>query len=274
MPLTKKKIAALPRSLQKAVRAHAVDKISRRSAEMGKKAVAAANRRKGEKAAATKAVNKKKIGGAKAKPVTRVATKATGDHWFAKLTKKQQQDYIKAHPRSKYAKAAKAGTIKPDTKKSSKAAKALDKVKIRELQKAHHKAEDHEQKLVGKLNTQIAKVGAYQEKHVSAKTPTAKSKAKAMLTKAKANVKSLRLQHREAKAALKDAKKAVGGHAKMRKKSKAMNRLTQSGNRNAKVAKMPKAPPTARQKRNALVNKKLRGLSIMQRARLKETKFT
>lgn len=63
---------------------------------------------------------KKKLGGAKAKPAAKVAGKLAADHWFAKLSKKAQAEYIKAHPNSKFAKGAKVKAVAKDVKKEVK----------------------------------------------------------------------------------------------------------------------------------------------------------
>lgn len=44
-------------------------------------------------------------------------TEVSADDWFSKLDKKQQAEYIKAHPNSKYAK--KANKSKPEAKKTN-----------------------------------------------------------------------------------------------------------------------------------------------------------
>lgn len=132
---------------------------------------------------------KKKLGNAKAKPAVRKATKVTGDHWFAKLSKKAQAEYIKTHPNSKFAKGSKVKAVAKSAKKAAKEGPHQD-IKL-------HKKADAEHHMLGKkINTHEYKVEVAKDKVVYAKNATAKSKAKAKLKEAKATLSSLRLQHK------------------------------------------------------------------------------
>lgn len=134
---------------------------------------------------------KKKLGNAKAKPTVRKATKHTGDHWFAKLTKKAQAEYIKAHPNSKFAKGAKVKAV-------AKSAKKEIKSDVNATAKLHKKADSEHHMLGKKVYTQSHRVIDAQKRVERAKTPEKKKEAKNKLRVVNAAFKNLQKQHKVA----------------------------------------------------------------------------
>jgi hypothetical protein len=228
---------------------------------------------------------KKKLGGAKAKAAPKKVAKGTADHWFAKLSKAAQLAYIKTHPNSKYAKGVKAKGV---SKVGASLTKAADKLKIKNLNAEHRAANRAEIKAAQKHNSAVFKVNAAAEKHASAKTPAAKKKHKLALTAAKDVLKAAKSQHRAAKKHLSEKAKAAKGHLKPIKKARRADGRQPDRTVKLRSVKKPKLGKavvasktggmTSMAKKKTLkpspkIAKKLQGLSIAQKARLKDLKL-
>lgn len=166
------------------------------------------------------AASKKKLGGAKAKPAAKKVAKATKDHWFAKLSKKQQTEYIKAHPNSKYAKNAKAAVAAKGSSKgkvNEKVLKIAERAQAQMLKRDHTKALKLEQKLAKKVSAQVTKLESAKKAHAAIpgkRLLGPKAKTHLKLANAKDSLLALRAQHREAKKKVADSKKALKPAAK------------------------------------------------------------
>lgn len=143
---------------------------------------------KAKKPAAKKpAAPKKKLGNAIPKKPVIKASKNANDHWFAKLSKKAQADYIKSHPNSKFAKGAKAGAAKTvkvakvvDTRKNERAA-------IRKEMMTHRAT-------IRNSTKEIARI-AKDESMPATKRKTAMNRHKAVGHQASSALKKLQAKH-------------------------------------------------------------------------------
>jgi hypothetical protein len=225
-----------------------------------------------------------------AKPATVAAKKAPaakGDHWFHSMTKKQQAEYIKAHPRSKYAKAAKSGntaaSAKPSSAKKAKLDAIRDELKALQAKKGSMEPKAYATKLAT-IRAKIANASGTaklpaRKKTAAKKKPAAKTKLHAAAEKAvkshvaekkklKTQIAKLHARHQKAKASttpkgkaraaelMKQKKALQAKHATVHAKHKvAKDRLKKHADAAKAKASKAKAKPTAKTKPKTLGRK-------------------
>jgi hypothetical protein len=175
---------------------------------------------------------KKALGGAKKKPAARVAAKVAGDHWFAKLSKKGQAEYIKLHPNSKFAKGAKVKAVEKSAKKDhGKAFIEQGVQQFKESRKEVLKASRESAKAYRKHSKHRQQATTLAWQHSNERDPKQKKKLHTKL-------KAVRAKQREAKAVVKEKD---AHYKKLRKAHKPL--VKQFGPLNVKktLAKMQKA---------------------------------
>lgn len=205
---------------------------------------------------------KKKLGNAKPKVKMTKVAKATGDNWFAKLSKKAQAEYVKTHPNSKYAKGAKVSKTAVKAKAGKTGAKEkqaarMDAKAILKGAKAHAKIT---QKAVIATTNALKKALKAKAAHAikRAKAKSSGKKAPAKKADHSANVKAARAKMNEAKATHKSASKTLktlGG-----KKTPTLSRITVVSRTVAKInakkrADAKKKAPSARSARASTIGK-------------------
>lgn len=170
-----------------------------------------------------------------AKPATAKPAGAKADHWFHSMTKKQQAEYIKSHPRSKYAKAAKSGntaaSAKPTSAKKAKLDAIRDELKALQAKKGSMDAKAYATKLAT-IRAKIANASG------TAKLP-ARKKTTAKKKPAVAKTKLHTAAEKAVKTHMSEKKKLKGQIAKLHARhQKAKTSTTAKGK--AKAAELMK----------------------------------
>lgn len=174
-----------------------------------------------------------------AKPATAKPAGSKADHWFHSMTKKQQAEYIKSHPRSKYAKAAKSGntaaSAKPTSAKKAKLDAIRDELKALQAKKGSMDAKAYATKLAT-IRAKIANASG------TAKLP-ARKKTTAKKKPAVAKTKLHTAAEKAVKTHMSEKKKLKGQIAKLHERhQKAKTSTTAKGKaRAAELMKQKKA---------------------------------
>lgn len=151
---------------------------------------------------AAKAPAKKAPAKAKASTVASKTSAAKADHWFHSMTKKQQAEYIKAHPRSKYAKAAKSGnttaSAKPSAAKKAKLDAIRDELRALQAKKSTMEPKAYATKLAT-IKAKLANVSGTAKLPARKKTTTKKKAAPAKTKLHAAAEKAVKLHMNEKK---------------------------------------------------------------------------